>query len=333
MVNNRVFEAMACGALLLSDASEGTLEVAEGAVEFFSSAQEASVQLKRLLGEPEAKAEERGRRARDLVLRKHTWAHRAVDILSFYFHVRRLRDSQKQCCSRANCPRLLWVASAAAERDSDYGAMAGGALRRELCRHYAITPVSLDNFSARVEKILAAGGASADPSSSSLAQEQLAWLLSFDVLWASARPLDPLDTLLRRVAKTMGRRRDLGAKRRLQKWALFIVDTAALPESDAAAAAAAGLIEAPWQQHVDLLLFRDVFDQRRLQEWAHKFGAGEDLCVYARHSAARCDVLFGLEVVPSSLSSSSFSSSSSSTSSAPCSTAAACPLFLLSARS
>ena len=109
MVNNRVFEALACGTVLITDSSTELIDL-------FGLSQTVpggapSVNLPLLLAEvpmdvsrhlqqileaemPGGMNSDGGgifdsmrRRAREVILRRHTWDHRVVEILDFYHHV------------------------------------------------------------------------------------------------------------------------------------------------------------------------------------------------------------------------------------------------------
>jgi len=80
IVSNRVFDALAAGAFVISDRVAGIHELLEGAVPTFSSPSELVDLVDTYLSNPDARREltERGRR---LVLQKHTFDHRAATIV------------------------------------------------------------------------------------------------------------------------------------------------------------------------------------------------------------------------------------------------------------
>lgn len=160
MVNNRVFEAMSCGAILLSDASPSLEEIAaqsHGGVVFFNSSAQISQQLAKILAEPSATRVERGKRSRSVILRGHTWGHRIVQILSFYYALRDKRSDTNACCTRPNCPSLLWIAAADVTGvDSDYDSVIRQGVHKELCFHYRLHEMTESDFRTRIETMLAA---------------------------------------------------------------------------------------------------------------------------------------------------------------------------------
>ncbi len=80
-ISNRVYDALACGALVLSDEVPGLTERFGDAVACFGSPEELHELIDRLLADPH----ERRRRAelgRELVLERHTFAHRVDELLA-----------------------------------------------------------------------------------------------------------------------------------------------------------------------------------------------------------------------------------------------------------
>ncbi len=90
MINNRVFEALACGAVLVSDHSEALASLLTNRgdrlldlVLFVNESHPVSHHIEHVLQHREHYEEVR-RQARQFVLQRHTWAHRAVQLTSFY---------------------------------------------------------------------------------------------------------------------------------------------------------------------------------------------------------------------------------------------------------
>lgn len=299
MINNRVFEALSCGATLLSDRSEALLALGQGRIEFAQTPEEVGVQLARLLTEDPAAAGERRARARELVLQQHTWAHRMVPIISFYHQLRheRTRRRTQGCCDRPNCPSLLWITSAALSTDADYGSVVRTHVYGEFCRHYRIDALSQAEFEARGRELLALAADARAPATQpeQRQQELLQWLLGYDVLLAALVPLDGLDSLLSELDAALAARA-MHAKDGSQRWVAYLLHTA-----EALGAAAVEPVGG-WARllgHYDLLLFRDLFERRALVGFARARG-NEALCREALHAAARCDHLFGLDLAEGS---------------------------------
>jgi spore maturation protein CgeB len=86
-VSNRVFDALACGAFVLSDENAGLAEAVGEGVETFSDVDDLRAKLGLYLEDPRLRREvaERGRRA---VLARHTADHRAEQLLELLAEVR-----------------------------------------------------------------------------------------------------------------------------------------------------------------------------------------------------------------------------------------------------
>lgn len=79
-VSNRIYDALACGALVLSDDLAELSDRFGAAVVTYSDRTELKPLIDRLLASPEERAE-RGRRGRELVLAHHTFEHRVDQLL------------------------------------------------------------------------------------------------------------------------------------------------------------------------------------------------------------------------------------------------------------
>jgi len=80
-ISNRVYDALACGALVLSDDVPGLAERFGEAVVVYRSAEELRELIERLLADP-AERRRRAELGRAAVLREHTFAHRVERLLS-----------------------------------------------------------------------------------------------------------------------------------------------------------------------------------------------------------------------------------------------------------
>ena len=80
LVSNRVFDALACGACVVSDEVLGMDELLDGAVVTFRDRADVGPTVRALLDDPDARAE-RAERGRRLVLESHTWEHRAAELV------------------------------------------------------------------------------------------------------------------------------------------------------------------------------------------------------------------------------------------------------------
>jgi GT2 family glycosyltransferase/spore maturation protein CgeB len=96
-ISNRIYDALACGAVVLSDDVPGLAERFGDAVAVYRSAGDLHELIERLLADP-AERHRRGELGRSIVLAEHTFAHRVDELLAFVqervqepTHARRLR--------------------------------------------------------------------------------------------------------------------------------------------------------------------------------------------------------------------------------------------------
>jgi O-antigen biosynthesis protein len=82
-ISNRVYDALACGAVILSDEVPGIAERFGDAVACFSSPAELGELVERLLADPHERRR-RGELGRELVLERHTFAHRVDELLAMF---------------------------------------------------------------------------------------------------------------------------------------------------------------------------------------------------------------------------------------------------------
>jgi O-antigen biosynthesis protein len=96
-ISNRIYDALACGTLVLSDDVPGLSERFGEAVAVYRTAEELHELIERLLGDP-SESRRRGELGRATVLAEHTFAHRVDELLAIVTervreprHTRRLR--------------------------------------------------------------------------------------------------------------------------------------------------------------------------------------------------------------------------------------------------
>lgn len=91
MINNRLYDALAAGAFVISDAVPGLDEEFDGAIVTYRDAADLALTVERYLADPGARRPfaERGRRA---VLERHTVSHRADELLDVLLPLTQSRD-------------------------------------------------------------------------------------------------------------------------------------------------------------------------------------------------------------------------------------------------
>jgi spore maturation protein CgeB len=90
MINNRVFEVLACGALLLSDRVSAIAELLGDVVVFTDGFDDTRQKLAHYLAHPEER-EALTRSARERIVAAHTYDHRARDVVAMYAEHQRER--------------------------------------------------------------------------------------------------------------------------------------------------------------------------------------------------------------------------------------------------
>ncbi|CAM9486148.1 unnamed protein product [Ectocarpus sp. 13 AM-2016] len=126
MVNNRVFEALSCGAAVVSDAFPAAEEMFGDHVLFYRQPGDAARAVKHLVGNDTARTD-LGRRGRELVLSKHTFSSRVVTILSSMDEVVALRN-QEEASTSGEASSAAARRSASLPGEATAAATAGGGL-------------------------------------------------------------------------------------------------------------------------------------------------------------------------------------------------------------
>lgn len=115
MINNRIFEAMACGCLILSDAFPSLRELTD-LIYFIEDIQDIPNQIRFILDSYEST--ERISASRELILSKHTWDHRVAEIIDYYHE---LQSNQSQTAlTRSNAIYILMITSDRLKGLTDY---------------------------------------------------------------------------------------------------------------------------------------------------------------------------------------------------------------------
>ena len=93
LVSNRVFDALACGACVVSDEVPGMDALLDDAVVTFRDRADVGPTVRALLDDPDARAV-RAERGRHIVLESHTWEQRAADLVRLVAEVARERGAR-----------------------------------------------------------------------------------------------------------------------------------------------------------------------------------------------------------------------------------------------
>ena len=165
MINNRIFEALSCGAVVVSDNYTALHELAGHLILMADNEDDVDKHLRYILQHPDWAAE-RSTASRAFILKMHTWSHRVVEILDFYFHLKterrklsyKLSDESVEryepstslttrCsagdkCNRSNCPKMLWIVSEKLVDHSDVIFVVEKEGFRVFCSMYNITYIN-----------------------------------------------------------------------------------------------------------------------------------------------------------------------------------------------
>jgi len=89
MINNRIFEALACGSVVISDYSDILNETFGEVLQFVHEPNDVDAILQQLLDVQNRNYFQRIRdRGRQLIVTGHTWSHRVIEILDFFASLR-----------------------------------------------------------------------------------------------------------------------------------------------------------------------------------------------------------------------------------------------------
>jgi glycosyltransferase involved in cell wall biosynthesis len=118
MINNRIYEALACGAIVISDKYPALQDLAGDLIEYADNAVQAAEAYKKLVNMNVSELARRRTAGRELITSYHTWDHRVIDIMDFY-HQFRVGDPSTAIC-RPNRLRIAWLTSENISYCEDY---------------------------------------------------------------------------------------------------------------------------------------------------------------------------------------------------------------------
>jgi glycosyltransferase involved in cell wall biosynthesis len=120
MVNNRIFEALSCGSAVLSDYSDAVKELAGDVLFLAKDSYEVDNIIKNILSNQEI-AKDYSKRSREFIIQKHTWEHRSVEIMDFYWNNKNQFDiNHLKISNRRNKPQMAWIVSESLKNHLDY---------------------------------------------------------------------------------------------------------------------------------------------------------------------------------------------------------------------
>lgn len=134
MINNRIFEALACGSLVISDYFEALNEMFGNLIFFAQTSGEFKSHLRNILSSRSNYTHLR-HRARELIMSYHTWNHRIISLFDFYS---RLKSPNVQLSIRDQSPLVALIVNETIRNHGDYIYSIHPALARYLQSGYIV---------------------------------------------------------------------------------------------------------------------------------------------------------------------------------------------------
>ena len=187
MINNRIFEGLSSGSVVLSHYSDELYNLFGDVILLSKDDNDISTMIEDILSNP-IKQQELGKKSKDMILQRHTWDHRAIQILDLFWHLNTnsqsnlmpssSQDIYKQKKLHANRAKLAWIVSDHVKFHLDYVIVIKHFLFQNLDQKYDITMISQSDWTDRMMSY------NIDESDSFVSR--------FDVLMFFATPCDDL---------------------------------------------------------------------------------------------------------------------------------------------
>lgn len=190
MINNRMFEALSTGAVVMCEES-ATLRETFGDLLFYYNDQASIHSLIRQLKYDNNFAQLQRLRAREFILSRHTWDHRVVEVMNFATHLlsaKTFMETSSLQSLRTNVPKMMWVPSNHLLDHIDYTMMVERHIQRNFRRSFQVEEWTEDQFHASYSE-----HCSLNTSSTPCRQ----WLRQYDSIFAIVNPYDDLDQSMR----------------------------------------------------------------------------------------------------------------------------------------
>jgi hypothetical protein len=163
MINNRIYEALACGAIIMSEYSEAIKDEFGNVVIFVKDGEEVASRLLEIITNTNASSifyDNIRHNARNLIRSHHTWSHRVIEILGFYYRIKHshymsfhLPVLKTKLTSTAMFPNdshlirpkkldMLWVVSEYLLTHMDYNYVVSTHLRLKYSKYFNIIEIS-----------------------------------------------------------------------------------------------------------------------------------------------------------------------------------------------
>ena len=207
MINNRIFEGLSSGSVVLSHYSNEIYELFGDIIILSNEDNDIPNLIDNILNDP-SKQERLGRLSREIIINKHTWDHRAVQILDLFWNIRNQMQSYKEGSldlsssssssslssnifnKRRNGKRskLVWVVSDYLKYHLDYIMIIKRFVFQALAQNYDITIISEHDW---VDKISNNNNTN-NNSDNNNDDDSNIFINSFDIIMIIASPCDDL---------------------------------------------------------------------------------------------------------------------------------------------
>lgn len=231
MINNRIFEALSCGAIVVSDYFKELADEFRDVIMIANETKQVGDFIRQVIENPTFSSNLR-LKGRQIILKKHTWSHRVIKIVDFYGTItqRRHFDDTNRNSIRPKAPKLAWIVSSNLLEHPDYafGIYSGLHHFTKIFDIYYIDASSwLGNCSEK------------------------SWVSSFDVLISIVTLFDDLDTSFRKLPRMRVKGKD-----EIQRRACFMIGFRLVDQERIGDAVAL---------HYDVIWYRSPYEQKALE--------------------------------------------------------------------
>ena len=147
MINNRIFEALSCGSIvILSNFCPAIYEEFGDIILYVNETHPISHHLKFIQGNKEY-ADNLRLKGREIILQSHSWTHRVVELIDFYEHINNLDSASSSrhssgrvggCCLRPHCPNVTIIISERLRFHLDVIHVVAPGLHRVFCQDFHV---------------------------------------------------------------------------------------------------------------------------------------------------------------------------------------------------
>ena len=164
MINNRIFEGLSSGSVVLSHYSDELYDLFGDVILLSKDDSDIPILINDILSNP-IKQQELGQRSKDIIIQKHTWDHRAIQILDLFWHLKATNQppppssssslsslssssssSNNQKKRHMNRAKLAWIVSDTVQYHLDYVIIIQPLLLQNLDHKYDITMIKQNQW-------------------------------------------------------------------------------------------------------------------------------------------------------------------------------------------